>query len=90
MFYARPMSPNGMPRPSSCPQWRKPYGSSSPNEYATLRQRMSPFGTKRNCQDVRYLAAFGGKPDIERTAPKDPSNPTVERAGCYHSKTVIP
>jgi hypothetical protein len=31
---------------------------------------MSAFGTTRTSQDVRYLAAFGGKPDIQRAALK--------------------
>jgi hypothetical protein len=32
---------------------------------------MSAFGTFETSTDVRYTAAFGGKPDIEETSPND-------------------
>jgi hypothetical protein len=32
---------------------------------------MSPYGTNLPIRNVRYMAAFGGDPDIEATSPDD-------------------
>jgi hypothetical protein len=36
---------------------------------------MSPTGTNLPTRNVRYMAAFGGDPDIELTAPEGRSDP---------------